>query len=536
MVVLIGVVAVAAVAHEVGWAVATRSSAPRSQALWHGLRAAARRHVLLLGALLVGAAVAVGLRASSSSGLGFYDNTLHGNLFPAGSFASARGHLVYVILGAGLAPAILAFAWSGTNVVRPSGKRAHAFACLLLIAVPVLTLEVGSITRRFDGFIQERYLFYVAPLLIVGMAASFGVRRMVAATAVAGLLVAALVLGARYESSLTAFWFFDSPGLAFYLKVVANGLHNAARWAGAPGLTAVQLGAIAALVVTAGLVLLAARVTPKGRLAVVGTFVVAFSVISTRYDFQQVVYGSLGSRGYGTKSVAGRDWVDRHVPEGANVGILAAQRGPIARSREVWWGEEFWNRSIRRAYVLAPGLTYVWDAALSHRLDFATGRFVASEAGSYIVEPTRFSPLALEGRPIARSPDGRLTLLRAKVPYRAVLAVAGASDDGWLPFDRPARVRIFGASGSRRCARLALTLALPPGIESSRSFRVRARGTSVRRTVSPGTARSLRLTVCAVPYAHHVDVLVGQGRGANPGEAGGLQITTARVVGSMRRP
>ena len=532
LVVLVGVVVLAAVAHELGWAVATRAGRSLPAVLRVTMRRAARAHVLLLGVLVGGVAIAIALRATGSARLGFYSSTLQGNLFPPGSLASARGHLVYLLLGAGLVPGILAFAWTGANLVRPAGKRAHAFACLLAVAVPVLSLQVGSITQRFDpGYIQERYLCYVAPLLVVAMAATFGARRLAAPIAIAAVLVAALVVGAGYESSLSAFWFFDSPGLAFYLKVVAGGLHRAADLVGGGGLTPVQLGAVAALIVGAALVLLDARLAARWRLVAVGLAVTAFTVISTRYDFQQVVYGSFGGRGFGTEEVSGRDWVDARVPDGKGVAILAAQRGDTATSRKVWWSEEFWNRSIGAAYVLGSGPGYVWNAPRSRTLHFATGRLTTDDPRPYVVEPVSHTPLRLVGRALARSPDGRLVLLRAPVPYRAALAVTGASDDGWLAFDRPATVRVYATAGARRCPRVTLTLRLPRGVKGRRAFTVATRGARTQGKLAPGTSRKLSIVACARSGVRHADVRVAQRQGADPAEGAGVQLYDARVSG-----
>jgi hypothetical protein len=537
MLALIPVFALAALAHEVGWAHATREAGEtRLLALRTGLRAAVRRHGLLAAVVALGLVAAIGVRVSSFAGLGFYSNTFRGNLFPPGSLASARGHIAYILLGLALAPGILAFAWAGKNAALPSGKRAHAFAWLLLIAVPLLTLQVGSIAERFDpGFIQERYLFYVVPLLLVGMVASFGERRLTVPIVVAGALVALLLLGARYETSLSAFWFFDSPGLAFYFKVVANGLHKAARTLGAPGLTAVQLAAIVAGLVTVVLAALALRTPPRAQLAVVGVGLVAFLAISTRYDFQQVVYGSFGGQGFGAVRSGGTDWVDRHIPEGATVAILAAQRGDVASSRQVWWREEFWNRTIRRAYVLGSGPSYVWNDPSRRRLHFATGAFTVTEPPPYVVEPVSHTPLRLAGRVLTRSPDGRLVLLRAQLPYRATMAIKGTSDDGWLAEDRAATVRVYGSAGTRRCARVRIVLGVPRGVESARSFVVSARGPRVRGAVSPNSTRSLQVITCPAGGAGHADVRIRQPPPADPAEAGGLQLVDARVVGSAGR-
>ncbi len=539
LVALVAVVALAAVTHELGWSLSRRVGTSRRSAVRAGVAALARRHPVLLGVFGAVAVGAVGVRVTSSDALGFYSNTLQGDLFPDGSLFMTRAHLAYIVLGLGIAPAVLAVAWIGANLVRPLGKAAHAFASIVLVAVPVLALQVGSITQRFEpGIVQERYLIYVVPLLIVAMAASFGPRRLIGPTILSGAAVAALVIGARYESSLSAFWFFDSPGMAFYLKVVGAWLHDVAGAVGGDSWTAVQLGAGAVAAVTAALVLLAATAAVRTRLAVVGVAVLAFLVVSTRYDFQQVVYGSYGGKGFGADPIAGRDWVDRHVPEGTTVALLATQQGPTAASREVWWASEFWNRSIRRAYVLGTGPSYVWNPPVQSRVDSATRTVVPAtrtESGhvepeappTYVVVPRERSPVQLAGRELARSPDGRLSLLRAQVPYTAVLAVRDASDDGWLRFDRPARITVHPPSRATRCTRVTLTLALPRGAVGPRDYLVRAGRRRVRGTVAPGATRSLAVAACPDTGAP-AQVLVSQDR--DSADAVGLQLVEARAA------
>ena len=123
-------------------------------------------------------------------------------------------------MGAGIVPLALAASWTFTSFVRPERKEAHAFAALLLVVVPLLTLEVTSFDLRFtpEEFIQDRYLFYLVPLLAVGSAAWLSQRtertlRSISLLA-AGGVVALLLSVASYDDRTIIFW--ASPAAAFH--------------------------------------------------------------------------------------------------------------------------------------------------------------------------------------------------------------------------------------------------------------------------------------------------------------------------------
>jgi hypothetical protein len=122
---------------------------------WLRLRSRLKRalalHRVLFSFYAAACVAAVGLAATGSLGtvVGNYAVPFSGDLLPAGIWHSAAVHLDYVVIGGGILPFVLTASWALTTAVRPEGRGAHAFAWLLLMLVPLLTLEVASFDLRF---------------------------------------------------------------------------------------------------------------------------------------------------------------------------------------------------------------------------------------------------------------------------------------------------------------------------------------------------------------------------------------------------
>src|SRR4029450_4074730 len=73
----------------------------------------------------------------------------------------------------GVLPFLLGVGWTYSNL-RCASAPARAFAALAAFALPLLALETASYDLRFGGagVIRDRYLFYIAPLLLVASAAA----------------------------------------------------------------------------------------------------------------------------------------------------------------------------------------------------------------------------------------------------------------------------------------------------------------------------------------------------------------------------
>ncbi len=110
--------------HELGYAAATAPSGERLKSLRPAMRRALLSHPLLVAAYAVGGAVVVAVAVVGRSEwlVGNYGVTFRGNLFPDGIWQSSATHLVYVAVGIGIVPFLLAGAWALTTIVRPGWK------------------------------------------------------------------------------------------------------------------------------------------------------------------------------------------------------------------------------------------------------------------------------------------------------------------------------------------------------------------------------------------------------------------------------
>src|SRR5262249_54480469 len=260
-------VPLALVVHEVGFAAATRNEGGKRGSVASAIRTAVLRQRVLVAASLVGLLVAGGLAAGDRLGsvLGNYGTTLRGGLFPAGLWHAAADHFDRVAVGIGIVPFLLASAWAIATLIRPTSKQAHAFAVVLLVLAPLLTLQAASFDLRFTpgAFPQERYLFYVAPLLLVGMVACVlerAHRRLRAGLLLAlGLLFPWLASATSYRPATVIYW--ASPASAFH-----GAIGTAAGWIGLSADSLIRWGGALIAALLAGAVLSS---RPKTTLAVV---------------------------------------------------------------------------------------------------------------------------------------------------------------------------------------------------------------------------------------------------------------------------
>jgi hypothetical protein len=141
-----------------------------------GPRRALDRHRVLAGACVAAVLVVVPLASLGEAHrlLGDYGVTAtQGSPLPAGVWKAAAIHLDVIAIGLGVIPFLLGVAWTYSNL-RGGLVPARAFATFTAIALPLLALETASYDLRFggEGVIRGRYLFYVAPLLLIATAAA----------------------------------------------------------------------------------------------------------------------------------------------------------------------------------------------------------------------------------------------------------------------------------------------------------------------------------------------------------------------------
>lgn len=502
------VLVVAMLFHEFRFALA--QGGDRRAALREARERILRRHAPLTVLGLLGAVVGVPLLLTGvlAQAFGFYREALSGVTLNGATLAMARDYFVFIAIGLGAIPAALALGFIGDSVLAPTARKTHAFACLALLTMLALTFQVAEISVRFEeGFLQERYLFYIVPLLAVGMCGALLNARHRGRIVLGGTIALAALVGmTHFEASRGAFWYQISPGMTSFYDWIKPAFGAASAAMASPDSSRQFLAAVVLLAVGVALVPFARRARPSRLLACVGALAILFCIVETTHGLARVVDGSASGGGFGGGSLTGVDWVDRSVPANSAVGQLVSDVGNLDYSHRLWEGSEFWNRTIARAYAF-PGVA---DPTLptarlhfderSGDVDGRDGRplTLPSPPNSDLVTVARGFPISLAGEVRAHSPNGVLELLRPGRQLHAAWAVSEISSDGWLKIDRPAILRLYDLQAGH-CARVGVTSALSAISSSTRLLAVRGEG--VRRYVrfAPGESRTVSVRICGRP-------------------------------------
>jgi hypothetical protein len=454
-----------------------------------------RPHRVLLGACALGALVLVAAAAVGSLGslLGSYAPTVEeGSLLSRAALRSAAVHIDTVGVALGIVPLLLGGGWALETFLRGRvTPELHALAGLVVMTVLLLTLEVGSFVSRFAlGLdVKDRYLFYVAPLLLLVTAVALVDRRV----PTAGLLAATAFF------VLTVGWESFEPVLGINLDSPASALHDwFSRIALDVGISAPTLvGAVGGAVAVA--TVLALRALPRRPLAAVVLVAVLVSCgLETGYAWGRLLESN-GPSGAAlvARPTDAKSWVDRSVPTHADVGMLAHS---VAQdwfpSAVTWWNVEFWNARVTRAYIVGGWFYYTPDPfpRPTLRVDFATGAIVG-DTPDYLVRTTvdsRFRPV---GPTVGVAPD--LEVVRVERPARAAWASRGLAPDGWTRRGIPAVLRVYGDGPVDVRATVSA-----PDAPVLRSFELGP----VVGALSPNEVRELEFRVCA---QGHTDLHMG---------------------------
>ncbi|HVG66988.1 MAG TPA: glycosyltransferase family 39 protein, partial [Gaiellales bacterium] len=530
----------AILAHEAGFAAAESEPGRRRAALWGGVRAAVARHRELATAYAVGALIAIPLALAGVLGrvLGRYETTIHeGGLIPAGLADSMARHLDFVAVAIGVLPFVLAAAWAFGSLVRPTGRRGHAFAVLSLLAVVAVTFQASSFNLRFalGGPIQDRYLFYIVPLLFVGMAACLlDPRRRWKAVLISGAAFTWMVSLANFNP--IGLPFFASPDTVFH-HVLEGRSYELGKLFGFKNLDPGTVITIASGLLAIGAVYLVRRFRPTTSLAVVGVVVFGFCLVETWYVMHKITEAIVHSAAATAlaKSDEGRNWVDNNLPDGETAGVVPSPVnsnrwgrvewfGPGA-TEAVWLDTEFWNKSIDQAYFYRRFGGYAPFYTSNIALDRATGRLDVKDAERYWVVAASDVRFRADARIVKESASG-LDLIEPRRPYRAAWATTGLAEDGWSYAGRPVKMRLYPAAGGKAVERrVAIKIQSSDEIPRRRAYTLRAGGTVRRDVIRRGDSRVERFTTCVSPNRPSDVSLDIDGRTKLPGRrAVGLRV------------
>jgi hypothetical protein len=473
-----------------------------------GLGLAFRRHRPLAALYAAGLVAVIPFVATGSAHrlLGDYGVTAtEGSLLPTGIWKSAVVHLDTLAVGLGVLPFLLGAGWT-IERLRAGSRETRALAALIAVTLVVLPLETASYDLRFGGagVVRDRYLFYLAPLLLIPAIAAVLERR---PPRFGVALATGYFAGTVWLADLPSrpgLWV-DSP------ESVLNGvIHDQAG--------SLSVGAFVALcgaVLGAILLMVLGRLPRHAAAAAFAALAFGFGGSVAGYGFERL----LTSRAVSGLPVTGqarvRDWVDSVLPGGASAALVGWPTSTEWGISAVgWWEVEFWNRAVTNAFVDSDGhFTYTPFPAQTLHLDFAAGHFVGTEsAPPYVVVADVDSRFGLAGTRVGANYG--LSILAVERPYRALWASRALTVDGWTKPDRTARIRLYAAP-DQRTERLRVSVFLDPPPEARRSTPYRLTGKQVD---TAGSAQPAKRTVAAVevcvPANGHTDLALTTGKSA----------------------
>jgi hypothetical protein len=422
--------------------------------------ASLRAHRTLVALYALGLLAALVLVASGHNLLGTYASTTSGNPFPADMLRAVPAHLAVVGLATGLLPLLIGGAWLASNLRRSEDEERFAFAWLGTLTVLALAIEVGSFDLRFGGgAVRDRYLFYIAPLLFVALAAALSASRPPRWSLGAPL---AIVVVGFWEAPWSTFEKLnaDSPAAVLndWLRDNLHGL-TGARWF-------LTLAAVVVVLLYVEATLLAGA--QRVLIACSALLVLALPA-ETAYGFKRL-FAVDGTSGLPITLDQSNvfDWIDRTVgPDRKTVMVpYPVLVGDYSANLGYWWDLEFWNRSVtqeawrRDQFSGSPPGSF---PKLEIRFDPATGRANIDPDALAVqaLEETRFH---IAGQSISSQRDA--VLVQPDRPWRADWISEGLYNDGWTRPGQTARIRIFALPHQATTATryVSLYLAAPQGI------------------------------------------------------------------------
>ena len=444
----------AALVVALGVAFATRSqslafvpaiaTAPLLLALFRSSRAALRPFAPLY---VLGAAAALGLvvlqavRGQSLADLlGAYSIVGEGGYDVDHVLRYWLWHVEELDLYVGIVPfaVLLLFVLRGRTL--PERLQEHLAATTALLVWS--TLAVGAFASRFaSDRVQDRYLFFLAPLLVVCVLAwvELAAPRPRAATAAAAAIALALVLVFPYVK------FIGEPAKSDTLGLIPLWTFNEHLLAGRYWTTVAAVGAV--------LLTLFLLVPARYALAVPVILLVLFAMLSRpvwsgSHGFLAAGIGALRQGNPGLP----RDWIDRAVPDGDEVAVLWTGRA----DRFTVNMNEFFNRRVGHVYYTDQPTPGGIGEIHVVRLDADDGELRAGAFVDAAGRPVTVPYALLDGSIV---PDGALVgrnevvgtaLWRLTGPLSSRTEITGIYADTWS--GERVRWRLLRCEGGRLTA------------------------------------------------------------------------------------
>jgi len=321
---------------------------------------------------------------------------------------------------------------------RSLDERAQAFLAATVALGACLLPVVATFASEFSDRIEERNLFYVAPLLCIALVAwvDRGAPRPRALAAASVAVAAVLAVAVPFDRFLTTSAITDTLMLLPFWSLQDR---IGESWV-TPAAAAFAVGLGAAFL------LVPRRYAIALPLVVLGLWVLAIRPIWWgTHGFERFSRGALfqGIR------AADRDWVDRSLPDGAVAAFLWTGRTDRLTVNQ----NEFFNRGVGRVYyVTDPTPGGLPETRV--RIDPTTGRVTlpggAPVRDEYLLADSSFEP---DGARVAEDRGWGVTLWKVRTPLVSAVRI-----DGLYPNDTWSGPEVTYTR--RRCAGGRLTVAL----------------------------------------------------------------------------
>jgi hypothetical protein len=403
------------------------------------IRRSVAGHRLLVAALAGVVLAAILLSVTGHNVFGAYNAATRGSLLDTDVPRALLEHVETLALGLGLLPPTLGIAWLASRVLD------SAAAVTALTAAIFLLLEVTSFDLRFGGGLaRDRYLFYLAPLLLIGFVGALESRQL-PWWAVAGST--ALVVGSLLVAPLPLF---DKLNVDTPVSILDDYVRrNGGR-----------LMLVGAALLLLAIVLLGRALLPRRLVAVVLVAVTAAALVAeTAYAFERLfrVNGTSGRPITLSQGIV-FDWIDRELGPDASVTMIpyAQIQGDYWATAGYWWDLEFWNRSVTHAAY--PGNKFAEIQSTFPKLDLGfdprTGQ-ASSSPTRYVAQSDLETRFRVRGSTVSLTRDVRV--IDAGRSWRADWVSSGLDDDGFTVPGRTATVRVFPLAGQQRPIRRYVT-------------------------------------------------------------------------------
>jgi len=385
------------------------------------LRTTARRFAVLYGTLAAGVVVVVAVQLAR--GHSPYD--VFGNYAATGHTHYRVGDvlrwLVYHVAELDLYLGVIPFAalLLLLAIVRRLDRPARIFVIATVSLSAWLVLEVAAFAATQSLRVEERNMFYVAPLFITALLIWIerGVPRPWRAAAVCAVISGALLGVLPYDRLINTSAESDTLALLPLWWLQEH---------------LITLGEVGLVVVVAGVLLAIAFLSVSARwaYALVGIVFAWFVFVTERVEFFDNGFpkASVGALYQGI-TAPHRDWVDRAVGRSADVAFVWSGENHNARAFQLW-ENEFFNRSVRNVYYLHdPSPGNLPEQHLSKGTDGALVSNGAPVRPQYVLTDVN---VHVAGKLVAQDKLKGIVLLRPDGPLRLAYRVAGVNPtDTW---------------------------------------------------------------------------------------------------------